>query len=124
MQKVKDFLDNKETTTLDDVEPITKGNVKMANLNEILPDFIKEALKEALPAFGKKIKGYDRDDALLFGIETRSSSPIRMKRSETLESNISGVYVCGEGSGYAGGITTSAMDGLKCAEEIIKKYTK
>ena len=96
----------------------------MANLNEILPDFIKEALKEALPAFGKKIKGYDRDDALLFGIETRSSSPIRMKRSETLESNISGVYVCGEGSGYAGGITTSAMDGLKCAEEIIKKYTK
>lgn len=124
MQKVKDFLDNKETTTLDDVEPITKGKVKMANLNEILPDFIAEALHEALPVFGKKIKGYDRDDALLFGIETRSSSPIRMKRNETLESNISGVYACGEGSGYAGGITTSAMDGLKCAEEIIKKYAK
>ena len=124
MQTLKDFMCDEESTTLGEVKSITKGAYEMANLNAILPSFIKDSLKEAIPYFGSKIKNYDRDDALLFGIESRSSSPIRMKRSETLESNISGVYVCGEGSGYAGGITTSAMDGLKCAEEIIKKFAQ
>ena len=74
--------------------------------------------------FGKIIPAFKGEDALFFGIETRTSSPIRMGRDETLETNIKGIYACGEGSGYAGGITTSAMDGLRCAEEIIKKYQK
>ena len=124
MQTLKDFLRDEESTTLAEVKSITQGTYEMANLNTILPSFIKDSLKEAIPYFGSKIKGYDREDALLFGIESRSSSPIRMKRNENLESNISGIYVCGEGAGYAGGITTSAMDGLKCAEEIIKKFAK
>ncbi len=124
MQTLKDFLRDEESTTLGEVKSITQGAYEMANLNTILPSFIKDSLKEAIPYFGSKIKGYDREDALLFGIESRSSSPIRMKRNENLESNISCIYVCGEGAGYAGGITTSAMDGLKCAEEIIKKFAK
>ena len=72
--------------------------------------------------FGKKIKGFDREDAVFLGVESRTSSPIIIKRNEKLESNILGIYPCGEGAGYAGGITTAAIDGIKVAEELIKKY--
>ena len=75
-----------------------------------------------MPIFGKKIKGFDRDDTLLLGIESRTSSPIRIERNEEGISNIEGIYPCGEGAGYAGGITSAAVDGLKVGEFIIKKY--
>ena len=72
--------------------------------------------------FGKKIRGFDRKDAILAGIESRTSSPLRIVRDDGLESNVKGLFPCGEGAGYAGGITSAAMDGLKVAEELIKRY--
>ena len=93
-----------------------------ADLNELFPTYICEALKEGIDYFGLKIKNYDNDDVILAGVESRTSSPIKIERNEILQSNIVGIYPCGEGAGYAGGITTSAIDGLKIAELIAKKY--
>lgn len=124
IQLLKDFNQNKCSTSLGNVEPIFKGNYILSNINGIFPEYITEALKEAIPAFGKKIKGYDRDDAIIAGIESRTSSPVCIKRNEEFMSNIKGIYPCGEGAGYAGGITTSAMDGIKVAEAIAKLYNK
>ena len=81
-----------------------------------------ESLEEGIHAFGRKIKGYDREDAILSGVETRTSSPIRMERNVLFESEISGIYPCGEGAGYAGGITSAAMDGLRIAEALRSIY--
>jgi hypothetical protein len=122
VQTVKDFMDNKTTTTLGSVEVLTKGEYELSNLNELLPKELIKSLKEAIPYFGKKIKGFDRKDAILLGIESRTSSPIRIIRNDTLESNIKGIYPIGEGAGYAGGITSAAIDGIKVAEEIGKIY--
>lgn len=121
-QRYEDFLKNEKTKEFKSIKPIHKGNTVTANLNEILPDFLSNAIKEGMDAFGKKINGFNHDDVLLSAIEARSSSPIKIERSETCESNIHGIYPCGEGSGYAGGITTSAMDGMRVAEEICKKH--
>ena len=113
-----------ETKSLETTKPIFKGNYQYTDLNKLLPENIAIDLKEALINFDKKIKGFNNDDSVLAGIESRTSSPIRIVRNEEYESiNIKGIYPCGEGAGYAGGITTSAMDGLKVAEAIIKKYT-
>ena len=122
VQTLKDFYQNKETKTIGNISPIFKGNYNFSDINKILPDFIGESLKEAIPAFGQKIKGFDCEDALLAAIETRTSSPVRIVRYEDLQSNIHGIYPCGEGAGYAGGITTSAMDGIKVAEKISNLY--
>ena len=118
-QLLKDFYANKKSTTLGNVEVITKGAYALSNLNDILPPYVSVAIKEAIPNFATKIKGYDREDALLLGIESRTSSPVRILRDETGMSNIKGLYPVGEGAGYAGGITTAAMDGLKIAEHLI-----
>ena len=93
-----------------------------ANLNELYPEYINESLKEAFSYFGKKIDGFDSADSIISGIESRTSSPVRIVRDDDYLSNIEGIYPCGEGAGYAGGITTSAIDGLKVAEAIISKY--
>lgn len=122
IQLLKDFNDNCPSTKLGDVEPIFKGNYTLSNINEIYPSYITEAIKEAISVFGTKIKGYDREDAIVAGIESRTSSPVCIKRDEEFISNIKGIYPCGEGAGYAGGITTSAMDGMKVAEAIMKVY--
>jgi len=90
-----------------------------SKVNECLPDFAKEAIKEAIPKFGKKIKGFDSKETIIKAVETRSSSPVRIVRNEKLESNIKGLFPGGEGAGYAGGITSAACDGLKIAERII-----
>ena len=90
-------------------------------MRKILPDEL-EAFVEGMEAFGRKIKGFDRPDAILAGVESRTSSPVRIPRGETLESSVKGLYPCGEGAGYAGGITSAAMDGLKMAEELIRRY--
>lgn len=103
-----------------DVKPCTKGGYNLSNLNDILPEYISSSIKEAMPFFDKKIKGFNRGDTLLFGVETRTSSPIRILRDDKFLSNIEGVYPCGEGCGYAGGITSAAIDGIKVAEQIGK----
>ena len=102
--------------------PIFKGDYKLSNLNELYPEFINKALKEAIINFGTKIKGFDDGDSIIAGIESRTSSPVRINRNEDYMSNIKGIYPCGEGAGYAGGITTSAIDGVKVAEAIVSKY--
>lgn len=122
IQLWKDFKENKISQTFGEVNPIFQGNYTFQNLNNVLPKEVSLSLKEAIPYFDKKIAGYGRDDAILAAIESRTSSPIHIDRDEVCLSNIKGIYPCGEGSGYAGGITTAAMDGIRVAEEIIKKY--
>lgn len=99
-----------------------KGKSKIANINLLFPDYINESLKEGIDYFDKIIPGFGGSDAIILAPESRTSSPIRINRSESFESNIEGLYPCGEGSGYAGGITTSAIDGIKVFEAICKKY--
>jgi uncharacterized FAD-dependent dehydrogenase len=123
VQLYKDFVDNRVSTTLGEVTPNTKGKYKFANLNDVLPEFISSAIKEAIPNFDNKIKGFGRDDAILLGVESRTSSPVIIERDEVGISSINGLYPCGEGAGYAGGITTAAIDGVKTAENIMKIYT-
>lgn len=122
IQLLKDFKNNKITNKFGNVNPIFKGEYKFADLNNILPNYISDSIKESFTSFGKKIKGFDNDDTILAGIESRTSSPVRIVRNELFESNIKGIYPCGEGAGYAGGITSAAIDGVKVAEQIIKKY--
>ena len=95
-----------------------------ANLQEILPSFICDSIKAALVEFGKKIEGFDSKDAILSAVESRSSSPVRIERNDYGETNIAGIFPCGEGSGYSGGITSSAIDGIKAAEWVAQKITK
>ena len=122
IQLYKDFVNNQKSQYLGDVFPTVMGVVSFANLKELFPSFITEALEEAIPYFGKKINGFDREDALLLGVESRTSSPVMIVRGEDGLSNILGIYPCGEGAGYAGGITTAAMDGMKIAELLAAKY--
>ncbi|MBE5949561.1 MAG: FAD-dependent oxidoreductase [Lachnospiraceae bacterium] len=121
-QYVGEFLSKGEPDDIK-VTPQFKGeSVPGANMRDILPGFICDALSESLEFFGHRIKGFDRGDAILAAVESRTSSPVRINRDENFESNIKGLYPCGEGAGYAGGITSAAMDGLKIAEAIAKKY--
>lgn len=121
IQKVGDFFENKKTEEIGEVKPTYKPGVTFSNLQEILPDYVVDTLKEGLLDFDKKIKGFANKDAILTGVETRSSSPVRIVRDEAGESNIKGIYPCGEGAGYAGGIMTAAMDGIKIAINILEK---
>ena len=122
IQLYQDFDHGLFSANFLDVSPEMKGRYEFADLNQVLPDYVCSSIKEAMPVFGKKIHGFDRGDAILAGVESRTSSPVRIVRGEDGESNILGIYPCGEGSGYAGGITTAAMDGIKVAEWISKKY--
>ena len=124
IQLYGDFKKNIESTKLGNVIPNTQGNYNFANLNELFSKDISKSIVEAMDNFSKKIKNFDREDAILLGVESRTSSPITIERDENKESNVKGIYPCGEGAGYAGGITTSAIDGIKVAEEIIKKYQR
>ena len=99
-----------------------KGEAAFSNLRHLLPEEASLAFVEGMHAFGKKIKNFDRSDCILSGVESRTSSPVRIHRNEFFESEISGLYPCGEGAGYAGGIMSAAMDGLKTAEALLKKY--
>lgn len=122
VQLYKDFKNNVVSTNFENVDPIFKGDYKLSNIRDILPNYMVNSLIEGIDYFGKKIKGYNRDDAILAAIESRTSSPIKILRDEFLESNIKGIYPCGEGAGYAGGITSAAMDGIKVAEAIASIY--
>src|SRR5690606_18561150 len=110
-QLVGDFIKGRPSTTLGEVEPSYKPGVRLGDLAPSLPPYAIEAIREALPAFGKQIRGFDRDDAVLTGIETRTSSPVRITRDHTsLQSlNVRGLYPAGEGAGYAGGILSAGV---------------
>lgn len=119
-QLVGDFINNTPSNTLGEVEPSYKPGINLGDLSPSLPAYAIEAIREALPAFGKQIKGFDRADAILTGIETRTSSPVRITRDNTsLQSlNTRGLYPAGEGAGYAGGILSAGVDGIKVAEAL------
>lgn len=118
-QLVGDFLANRSSTQLGKIIPSYKPGVHLTNLSSLLPDFAIIAMREALPAFGKKIKGFDRYDAILTGVETRTSSPMRVTRAENFQSiNVKGLYPAGEGAGYAGGILSAGVDGIKVAQAV------
>jgi uncharacterized protein len=121
-QLVGDFLRGVPSTRLGEVEPSYKPGVRLSDLAPALPEYAIEAIREALPVFGRQIRGFDRPDAVLTGIETRTSSPIRITRDpESLQSlNVRGLYPAGEGAGYAGGILSAGVDGIKIAEAVAK----
>ncbi|WP_026476597.1 NAD(P)/FAD-dependent oxidoreductase [Alkaliphilus transvaalensis] len=121
-QLVKDFLQDVSSTELGKVKPSYTPGVHLTDLRECLPNFVTETMKEALLELDKKLKGFAMGDSIMTGVETRSSSPIRILRNQDLESNIIGLYPSGEGAGYAGGIISAAVDGIKVAEAIAKKY--
>ncbi len=123
IQLYKDYKKNIVSTKLGSVEAIFKGKYTFSNVNDIFPEYINTSLKEAIEYFDTKIKGYSRDDAIVAGVESRTSSPVRIIRDENFESNILGLYPCGEGAGYAGGITSAAIDGIKIAEQVARIYT-
>ncbi len=122
-QLVGDFIKGQPSTALGEVEPSYKPGIKLTDLAPSLPDYAIEAIREAFPAFGKKIRGFDRADAVLTGIETRTSSPVRITRdNDTLQSlNTRGLYPAGEGAGYAGGILSAGVDGIKVAEALVNE---
>ena len=122
IQLYQDFIQNKQTKNIKSIKPIFKGKYELANLRNIFPEYISEALIEGIQNFDKKIKGFANQDAILAAVESRTSSPIKIIRDENFNANIKGIYPCGEGAGYAGGIMTSATDGIKVAEQIIKTF--
>ena len=123
-QRMVDFVQNKVSNQLNATS--YQPGLQPVSMHDVLPDFISQSLKQAFKAFGKKMKGYFTNEAQLIGIESRTSSPVRIPRNrETLEHiEIEGLYPCGEGAGYAGGIVSAAMDGERCAEQIAKKLNK
>ena len=120
IQRVEDFLNNKTSEFIGTVKPTYLPGVTLSNLHEILPDFVTDTLKEGICYFDTKLHGFADPDAILTGVETRSSSPVKIYRDSNLVSNISGLYPCGEGSGYAGGIMSASVDGIKCAIAILE----
>lgn len=124
-QLVGDFLANKPSTGPRSVEPTYAPGVFYGDLREVLPERITSVMTQAIPELGKKLSGFDHPDAVLTGPETRSSSPVRITRGEDYQSiGLRGLYPCGEGAGYAGGITSAAVDGVRCAEAVVNRYIK
>lgn len=122
VQRLEDFMKGQKTTALGSVTPEMKGNYALADLNGLLPEEMGEAIKEAMTAFGNNIEGFDHPDTLLSAIESRTSSPVRIVRDDTFQANVAGLYPAGEGAGYAGGITSAAIDGIKIFEQICGEY--
>lgn len=122
VQRLEDFLDGR-TGRLGSVKPSYTGNTRCADINECLPIYVTDCMKQSISYFDRKLKGFGMKDALLTGVETRTSSPVRIPRNEAFECvGIAGLYPCGEGAGYAGGIVSAAVDGIKIAEQIVKTY--
>jgi uncharacterized FAD-dependent dehydrogenase len=124
-QRVGDFLAGRPSEKLGEVAPSYTPGVTPTDLSTALPDYVISAIREALPEFDKQIKGFAMDDAILTGVETRTSSPVRVKRGEDFQSiNIKGLYPAGEGAGYAGGILSAAVDGIEVAEAVALDMVK
>ena len=122
VQTFSNFCQRLPGGEIGDVSPCMKGSWQWADVRGIFPEALSDAIEECIHAFGKKIPGFDRPDAILSAVESRSSSPVRIRRNDEFQSEYYGIYPCGEGAGYAGGITSAAMDGIKVAEAIAKKY--
>jgi uncharacterized FAD-dependent dehydrogenase len=121
VQLVGDFIASRPSTALGNVMPSYRPGVTPTDLADCLPDYVIAAIREALPEFGRQIRGFDMTDAVLTGVETRTSSPIRIRRNETFESvNTQGLFPAGEGAGFAGGILSAAVDGIKVAEAVAR----
>jgi uncharacterized FAD-dependent dehydrogenase len=122
-QLVGDFVASRASKSFGEVEPSYKPGVTLCNLAFSLPPYVVETLRESIPIFDRKIKGFARPDAVLTGVETRSSSPVRITRGSSMESlSVAGLFPAGEGAGYAGGIVSAAVDGIKAAEAVARKY--
>lgn len=122
IQLLGDLVHNRVSTTIGGIKPIIKGDYHLSNLRACLPDFVTDSIIEGIEAFDHKIHGFANEEAILAGVETRTSSPLRIKRDLNYQSNILGIYPCGEGAGYAGGITSAAMDGIRTYEAIAHKF--
>ena len=122
VQLLGDFLQGVASTGAGAVPPTYPLGVRYVDLAACLPDFAVSSLRDAIPVFDRRMRGFATADAILTGVETRSSSPVRVLRDDTLQSNLRGVYPCGEGAGYAGGIMSAAVDGMRCAEAVLSRY--
>ena len=124
-QLVGDFLRGIASTQLGEITPSYTPGVRLGDLSQALPAYAIDAMREALPAFGRQLRGFDRADAVLTGVESRTSSPVRITRdAESLQSlNVRGLYPCGEGAGYAGGILSAGVDGIKVAEAVARSLS-
>ena len=123
-QRLADLVNNRTSDNLNDTS--YQPGLHAINMQEVLPDFISERLRSAFKNFGRKMKGYLSNDAQVVGVESRTSSPVRIPRNrETLEhTQLKQLFPCGEGAGYAGGIVSAAMDGERCAEAVVKMYLR
>lgn len=121
IQRFEDFDKNVKSEFIGSIDPSYKPGVTLSNLNDIMPEFVSKTLKNGIKYFDTKLHGFANPDSILTGMETRSSSPVKILRNENFVSNINGIYPCGEGAGYAGGIMTAAVDGIKCAIAAIEK---
>ena len=117
-QRVEDFLAGRPSKGPGRVKPSYRPGVTWTDLHQCLPPFVTDTLAQALPVLGRKLRGYDDPDAVLTAVESRSSSPVRIPRDETYQSALRGLYPCGEGAGYAGGILSAAADGMRAAEQV------
>ena len=124
VQLFKDFEANKTSTSISDIQPNIKGKYRLSNLKNCLPAYVNNAIIEAVHAYAKKLHGFDKPEAVLSGIESRTSSPVRIIRNEQFMSDTIGIFPCGEGAGYAGGITSAAVDGIKVAEAVAQYLIK
>ncbi|MDD7353675.1 MAG: hypothetical protein PUG93_00865 [Oscillospiraceae bacterium] len=122
-QLVGDFLNDRKSTKLGAVRPTCPTGVALGDIRTVLPEYVTKTIAEAIVAFDKKLKNYALPDAVLTAPESRSSSPVRILRDEFMQTNIRGLYPCGEGAGYAGGIVSAAVDGMKCAEAVLNDET-
>ena len=118
MQCFADYKNNRISTAFGSVRPNICGSYQFANLRNCLPAYINDAIIEGILDYDRKLKGFSSGDAVLSGIESRTSSPVRIVRDETYQSAYAGLFPCGEGAGYAGGITSAAVDGIKVAEAV------
>ena len=116
-----DFLARRPSTALGRITPTYRPGVTPAELDRCLPQAVADTLRDALPLMDRKLRGFAASEGVLTGVETRSSSPVRILRDESLQSALRGLYPCGEGAGYAGGIMSAAADGLRVAEMILEE---
>lgn len=122
VQLYGDLRNHRPSVTIGGIRPNTKGAYQLTSLEECLPEFVTESLLECIPAFDRKIPGFSNEEAVLLGVEARTSSPVRILRGDGFMSEIAGLYPCGEGAGYAGGITSAAVDGIRVYEKIADSY--
>ncbi|MBO4218788.1 MAG: hypothetical protein J5887_04750, partial [Erysipelotrichaceae bacterium] len=121
VQRLEDFENRRPSDHIGRITPSYKPGYRLTDLNGILPDFVSDTIREAMPYFDRRIRGFDDPDAILTAVESRTSCPLTLVRGEDLQSSIPMIYPCGEGAGYAGGITSAAVDGIKVAAEIMKR---